>query len=58
MGIKNIHIALITAASSVAVIFGIWGVKHEYATLGFFSFAFAAGLIIYGIMFLKKVKTL
>lgn len=58
MGIKNIHITLISAASLIAIIFGIWGMRHEYASLGIISLASAVGLIIYSVTFLKKVKTL
>ena len=57
MGIKNIHILLISAASIMAIIFGIWGIKHDYASLGYVALAIAVGLIIYGVMFIKKVKS-
>jgi hypothetical protein len=58
MGIKNIHIFLISASILCSLVFGFWAVTHEFATLGYITFAIAIGLIIYGIQFLKKAKTL
>ena len=58
MGIKNIHIALIGCSVLISGVFGIWGLKHEYAELGGISLIAAVGLAIYGINFLKKAKAL
>lgn len=58
MGIKNIHIFLISAASILALGFGIWALTHNYVGLGYCSLASAVGLVIYGIQFVKKAKVL
>ena len=58
MGIKSIHVFLITSASIMAGIFGTWGLTHNYSVLGIASIACGFGLIIYCINFLKKAKTL
>lgn len=58
MGIKNIHIFLISCSVVVAVIFGFWALGHAYPVLGGLSLAAAAGLAIYGVNFLKKTKNL
>ncbi len=58
MGIKNIHIILISASVLVSVVFGIWSLNNHYQILGYISLVSAVGLIVYGINFLKKVKTL
>ena len=58
MGIKNIHIALISCSIAIALVFGVWGLKNSYQILGSVSLAAAVGLAVYGINFLKKVKHL
>jgi hypothetical protein len=58
MGIKSIHIILIFAACAIAIIFGLWGLNHEYSTLGYVSLILAIGLVFYGIQFIKKAKAL
>jgi hypothetical protein len=58
MGIKNIHIVLISCSVLIALIFGIWALKNNYAILGYVSLSAAVGLVVYGIKFLKKVKGL
>ena len=56
MGIKNIHIVLITASIGLAVLFGLWAITHDYNGLGYASLITAVALVIYGISFLKKLK--
>ena len=58
VGIKNIHIALISVATILAVILGFWGISHQYKMIGIISFIAAVSLLFYGISFLKKAKTL
>lgn len=58
MGIKNIHILLITAAVSISMIFGIWGLNHDYQILGIIALVIAVALAAYGVQFLKKAQTL
>ena len=58
MGIKNIHIVLISCSVLVAGVFGGWSLNNDYQIGGYVSFTVAAALVIYGINFLKKVKTL
>ncbi len=58
MGIKNIHIILITASVLVCVLFGFWSVNNARVGWGITAFVVAAALIVYGISFIKKAKTL
>lgn len=58
MGIKNIHIILISASVILSLVFGFWGVTHDFKALGGIAFALAVGLTIYGVQFLKKAKAL
>ena len=58
MGIKNIHIVLISCSVLVALVFGLWSFNNNYQPGGCISFVIAAALVIYGINFLKKVKIL
>lgn len=58
MGIKNIHIILITASVLVCLFFGLWSVNNAHVWWGVTAFAVAAALTVYGINFIKKAKTL
>ncbi|MBF0490525.1 MAG: hypothetical protein HQL15_07895 [Candidatus Omnitrophica bacterium] len=58
MGIKGIHIVLILVSVLLALVFGFWGVTHDFRGLGYFSFATSVALIIYGILFIRKAKVL
>ena len=58
MGIKNIHILLIAASVLICLLLGIWSVNNAHAVWGMASLAAAVGLVIYGIGFVKKAKTL
>lgn len=56
MGIKNIHLFLITVAIVLSVVFGLWALNHDFQWLGYGSLASAIGLFFYGLGFIKKVK--
>jgi len=58
MGIKNIHIILITASVLVCLFFGFWSFNNAHSQWGIVSFVVAAALTVYGINFIKKSKTL
>ena len=58
MGIKNIHILLISAASLMGVLFGVWGITHGFTMLGIGAMVFAFCLVFYGVQFIKKARTL
>ena len=58
MGIKNIHIALISCSVIVSLVFGFWAMGHNYQMLGATAVIAAVALVVYGISFLKKVKML
>ena len=58
MGIKNIHIILITASVLVCLFFGFWSVNNAHVWWGVTAFVVAAALTVYGINFIKKAKTL
>lgn len=63
MSLKAFHIIFIIASIILAIIFGIWAINNfmEQQTYGYLftgigSFLVAIGLIIYEVMFIKKVK--
>ena len=58
MGIKNIHIVLISCSVAVAGAFGFWALNHAYQGLGYVSLVAAVALVVYGVTFLNKVKSL
>ena len=58
MGIKTIHIVLISCAVAVAVFFGAWAINNGHLSFGYGAFAAAAGLAVYGFVFLQKVRNL
>jgi hypothetical protein len=58
MGIKNIHIMLISASSLILGLFGFWGLNNNFQLLGYLSILITVCLVIYGIQFIKKTKTL
>jgi Mg2+ and Co2+ transporter CorA len=65
MSLKIVHILFVSLATLVTIGFGVWGVNftnengtHPFKALGICAFVFAAGLIVYGIKFLKKFQNL
>jgi hypothetical protein len=64
MSLKAFHVVFITAASALAVGFGIWLVRESRApegtaaelVFGILSMAVGAGLLVYERFFLKKLK--
>ena len=58
MGIKNIHIVLIGASICMALLLGFWCLNNDYQMISGISLFLAVGLMVYGINFLKKMKTL
>jgi hypothetical protein len=58
MGIKNIHIVLISASVLLAAVFGLWSLKNAHNAWAIMSFAVAIGLIAYGMSFVKKARRL
>ncbi len=58
MGIKNIHIALISASIILSVLFGLWSLTHAYQVLGCVSLLAGVALVFYGINFIKKVRAI
>ena len=58
MGIKNIHITLISVSVLLGFGFGFWALKNSYAGLGYISLIAAVALIVYGINFIKKSGSL
>jgi hypothetical protein len=58
VGIKNVHIALISCSTLAASLFGLWCLNNHYTMIGMVSFGAAVGLVVYGISFLKKVSKL
>ena len=59
MGIKYIHVFLIVLSIALCLIFGLWALNHgDQIIIGYCSFALAAGLVVYCIKFIKKMKAL
>ena len=58
MGIKYIHVTLIVVSIALCLGFGLWNLIHDYTFSGYCSFAVAAGLIVYCVQFIKKMRTL
>jgi hypothetical protein len=63
MSLKHFHIIFISVAVVLCLIFGLWSVQAYYQEMNFgylsagiFSFCLSLGLIIYGVIFLKKLK--
>jgi len=63
MSLKAFHIAFISLSSLLAFGFGLWSFLDSsargntlYSGLGVFSLVAGAGLILYGIRFLRKLK--
>lgn len=61
MSLKAFHVAFVACSVLLAVGFGVWALAREgggalYLGLGLTSFAVAAGLLVYGVWFLKKLK--
>ena len=58
MGIKYIHVILIVVSIALALGFGCWTLSHSYMIWGYGSFILAAGLLVYCVQFIKKMKVL
>ena len=58
MGIKQIHIALITISIILCLMFGFWVLNHDYKLAAYCSFAVAIALIVYCVQFIKKTKVM
>lgn len=58
MGIKYIHVLLIAASIALSIGFGLWTLNHNYASSAVCSFIVAAGLLLYCVQFIKKMKAL
>ena len=58
MGIKNIHLILILVSILLALGFGCWTLNHHDIFLSGFSFMVMAGLLVYCVQFIKRMKAL
>lgn len=61
MSLKAFHLVFIVAAIALAGVVGAWAWGHRtvgssYLMLAVVCFAAAAGLVVYGIWFVKKLK--
>lgn len=64
MSLKGAHVVLISLSSILALFFGGWSLRAYTATgsgshlaMALFSFALAAGLVIYVIWFARKIRS-
>jgi hypothetical protein len=58
MGIKQVHLLIITASIVFSVIFGFWILQHNYPIVAYGSFAAATALTVYCVKFINKTKAL
>ena len=63
MSLKTFHIFFITMAVVLSIVFGAWCINSDYAhgrvgytVAGYASFALGVLLVLYEIVFLKKLK--
>lgn len=63
MSLKAFHVFFITMAVLLCIVFGVWCINSDYThgragymVTGYASFVVGALLVLYEIMFLKKVK--
>lgn len=59
MSLKAVHVLFVALAALVSLGAGAWGIAEGgalYAGLGGASFALAAGLVAYGVVFWRKMK--
>lgn len=58
MSLKAFHVVFILFSLAITVGFGLWALKTnpEYRGWGIASLVAAAGLVVYGVMFLQKLK--
>jgi high-affinity Fe2+/Pb2+ permease len=59
MSLKAFHVLFVTVATLLTLGFGVWSLRvgdASYLSLGVISMAVAAGLVIYGVWFLRKMK--
>ncbi|MCB1205593.1 MAG: hypothetical protein KDN18_15130 [Verrucomicrobiae bacterium] len=63
MSLKHFHLAFITICTLFFAGLGAWcllveGLPDMFRVMGWLSLLFGAAMLIYGIRFLKKIKTL
>lgn len=59
MSLKAFHVVFVTMATLLAMGVGVWCLRVQeagYVPLGVVSMAAAAGLVVYGVWFLRKMK--
>ena len=59
MSLKAFHILFITLSVIVTLGFGIWSLRSETSgspTIGILSIVASVALVIYGVLFLQKLK--
>lgn len=58
MSLKAFHVFFISVAVLLAIGFGVWCLREgDRPAMGVASFVVAAALVVYEILFLKKLKT-
>jgi hypothetical protein len=63
MSLKAFHVLFVVLSVGINVFFGVWtlalqpgGVEPVSSVWGYLALIAAAGLIVYGVMFLQKMK--
>jgi hypothetical protein len=56
VSLKAVHILFIVLSASLAFAFGFWSLRFYSTAVGAASFIVGAGLVGYGVWFVKKTK--
>ena len=56
MSLRAVHILFIVLSASLAFVFGAWSLRFYSTAVGAASFVAGAGLVGYGVWFVKKTK--
>ena len=58
MSLKAFHVIFVLFSLAITVGFGVWALttNPEYRVWGIVSLVLAAGLVVYGVKFLQKLK--
>jgi hypothetical protein len=57
MSLRGFHIVFIVASILLCAFCGWWALQAGYPAAATASFLLSAGLVVYGVYFIKKVKT-
>jgi hypothetical protein len=56
MSLRAFHLLFIALSAALAFVFGVWALENVSTILGAASFVLGAGLLAYGVWFLRKTR--